>query len=846
MSHDVQLDLDVLLPEVTDERDRCVDRLVESMRRIDGVNEAHVVAAAGNRPAQLCLHVDAGSVSFAAIGDRARVSGAELSDRYGHALWRLDGLSHAVRAETVAAALRRRSGVLDASATADGLVRIEYDRTATSAPVLADALRAFGAITGVDMARRPPTPVAERAAAPVPERQGPPAPEHAADHDHAAGHRRELWFVVGGALAYAVARALDWTIAGDAVPNALYATCAAVLGLVVARDVAASVRARVLDIDFLMFVAAAGAIAIGELADAALLLTLFCLGHTLEGYAMTRARAAIAALGELAPTRARRRVAGEVEDVEADELRAGDVVLVRPDERIPADGLLVAGTTAVDESAVTGESMPVEKSPVASAGEALPAFPALPATARLFSGTLNGSGAIEMIVLRPGSDSTIARVIALVTDAETQVAPSQQLTRRIVRWFVPAVIGLVVGLLVVGPLLGEPWRESFLRAMAVLVASSPCALAIATPSAVLAAISRAAREGVLVKGGGPLEALARVRTFAFDKTGTLTEGTPALVSVVPFSPADDDQLLAVSAAVEASSDHPLARALHRGAFDRRSGLARLDATEVRSVTGRGVTAIVEGRPAAIGNRALFDGVDIPGLVLAAQQDLEAQGQTTMIVRHGEQFLGVLGVMDVPRASAAETVAALRSLGAEHVVMLSGDSPAVASAIAATVGIDETVGGLLPEGKVDAIRSRRAAGQHVAMIGDGVNDAPALAIADVGIAMGAAGSDVALDAADIALMGDRLDRLPFLVGLSRRCARVIHQNLILSLGVVAVLVPMTIAGVGIGPAVIAHEGSTLLVVANALMLLGHRAPSSTTRSSEPHQGAGHDRTPRTTR
>lgn len=818
MAHDLQVDLDVLLPEVDDERDRCVDRLVESLRHLEGVNEVHVVPAEADRPASLCLHVDAGSVSLSSVRDRARATGAEISERYGHALWRIDGLTHAGRADTIAATLRRRSGVLDASASADGLVRIEYDRTATSAPELADALRSFGPISGGDRRR----PAVAGAPSTIEHRAEPDTARGEHEHDHATGHGRELSFVIVGVIAYAIGRVLDWTIEANTVPTAFYSVCAVVLGLVVARDATESVRARRLDIDLLMLVAAGGAIAIGELPDAALLLTLFCLGHTLEAYAMARARAAIAALGELAPTRARRRVNGLVAEVDADALQIGDLVLVRPDERIPADGLLISGITMVDESAMTGESMPVDKTPSTVPRDSLPVFASLPSASRLFSGTLNGSGAIEMIVLRPTADSTITRVIALVADAEIQVAPSQQLTRKIVRWFVPAVLGLVAGLLVVGPLLGEPWRESFLRAMAVLVASSPCALAIATPSAVLAAISRAAREGVLIKGGGPLEALARVRTFAFDKTGTLTQGAPALVSVVPFAPATEDQLLAVSAAVEASSDHPLARALHRGAFERRPDLARLDATDIRSVTGRGVTATIAAQPVVIGNRAIFDGIDIPALVQAAQQDLEAQGRTTMIVRHGEQFLGVLGVMDVPRPEAAAAVAALRAGGAEQIVMLSGDSPTVASAVAASVGITDAIGGLLPDGKVDAIRARRNRGARIAMIGDGVNDAPALAIADVGIAMGAAGSDVALEAADIALMGDRIDHLPFLVELSQRCSRIIRQNLIVSLGIVAILVPLTIAGVGIGPAVIAHEGSTLLVVANALLLLGHRA------------------------
>ena len=409
----------------------------------------------------------------------------------------------------------------------------------------------------------------------------------------------------------------------------------------------------------------------------------------------------------------------------------------------------------------------------------------------------------------------------MVADAETQVSPTQQLTRRIVSVFVPAVLALVALLLVIPPLLGEPFDESFMRAMAVLVAASPCALAIATPSAVLAAIARAAKGGVLVKGGGPLEDLGRVDTVAFDKTGTLTEGRPQLVAVAPSSGASEDEILEVALAIESLSDHPLASAITVGAEQRRPGLRRLVATDVRAVMGKGITGTIEGTTVTIGNAALFDGTPLPPELVATKDELETAGRTTMIVRRGDRYLGVLGVMDTPWPEAKEAIGALLALGIARVVMLSGDQQSVADAVAAQVGVPEARGGLLPEAKVEAIRELAGPdGRGVAMIGDGVNDAPVLATASVGIAMGAAGSDVALETADIALMADRLDRLPFAVGLARRASAVIRQNLFFSLGVVAVLIPLTLMGVGIGPAVIAHEGSTLVVVANVLLLLGY--------------------------
>jgi len=389
--------------------------------------------------------------------------------------------------------------------------------------------------------------------------------------------------------------------------------------------------------------------------------------------------------------------------------------------------------------------------------------------------------------------------------------------------FVPAVLSLVVFLIIVPPLMGEEFSQSFARAMAVLVAASPCALAIATPSAVLAAIARAARLGILVKGGGPLEALGTVSAIAFDKTGTITEGKPVLTDVVPADGVEETDLLQVTLAVEQSSDHPIARAITAGVASRLDGQVLPIASYVTAVNGRGVTGQVGGLPVMIGNAALFEESGLSEEMVSSQSELEGAGRTTMIVRHGERFLGVLGVMDTPRVESADAIGELRELGVDTIVMLSGDNQRAATAIAQEVGIDDARGGLMPVDKVAAVNELANEG-GVAMVGDGVNDAPALAAANVGIAMGAAGSDVALETADIALMADRIEQLPVAVGLSRRATRTIRQNLFFSLGVVAVLIPMTLLGVGISVAVIAHEGSTLIVVANALLLLNYKASS----------------------
>ena len=382
-------------------------------------------------------------------------------------------------------------------------------------------------------------------------------------------------------------------------------------------------------------------------------------------------------------------------------------------------------------------------------------------------------------------------------------------------------------------MIDEPFGTSFYRAMAVLVAASPCALAISTPSAVLSGVARAARGGVLVKGGGPLENLGTLGAIAFDKTGTLTEGKPRVTDVMPATGVAEYDLLTIAVAVEERSDHPLATAVVRdGRMRLGDGAAVPPVDDLSSITGRGLAARVGGEQVFVGKATLFaevEGTPLPAELQGMISGLEEQGRTTMVVRRGDKYLGVLGLMDTPRASAAAVIARLRALGVSRMIMISGDNRRVAEAVAKQVGLDEAWGDLMPEDKVAAIKRLRSE-QEVAMVGDGVNDAPAMANATVGIAMGAAGSDVALETADVALMGDELSRLPFVIGLSRATSRIIRQNLWISLGMVIVLVPATLLGLQLGVAVVFHEGSTLLVVANALRLLAYRDPTETVPKS----------------
>ncbi|GAB3359316.1 heavy metal translocating P-type ATPase [Lysobacter tyrosinilyticus] len=627
-------------------------------------------------------------------------------------------------------------------------------------------------------------------------------------------------FLVGGWLVERVVGA------GALAAIALYSLTYLTGGWGVVLEAWAHLRARRFQIESLMIVAAIGAAVLGKWAEGALLLFLFALGHSLEHYAMGRARRAVEALGKLRPETALVRRAGQLVEVPVESLEIGEHVIVKPDERIAADGFVILGESAVDQAAITGESIPVDKSPVSDVEAARQRPDAVAAAHRVFAGTINAGRVFEIEVTRRADQSTLARMVELAQVAESQQSPTQRFTERFERLFVPAVL-VLVGLLLCAPLvIDETFGASFYRAMAVLVAASPCALAISTPSAVLSGVARAARGGVLVKGGAPLETLGVLHSLAFDKTGTLTEGKPSVTDVVPYGDATEQELLATAVAVERLSEHPLAGAVVRDGSARLGGAPIPVATDLTSLTGKGLKAFVSGEAVHLGKRSLFaevEGNPLPGDLSARIDALEAEGRTVFVVRQGGRYLGAIGLMDVPRANAREVMEQLRKLGVTKLVMLSGDNQRVADAVAHSLGIDHAIGELMPEGKVDAIKTLRAHGE-VAMVGDGVNDGPALVSASIGIAMGAAGSDVALETADVALMGDRLEHLPFVVGLSRQTRRIIRQNLWASLGMVAVLIPATVLGLKMGWAVVFHEGSTLLVVANALRLLAYRDPN----------------------
>jgi Zn2+/Cd2+-exporting ATPase len=558
-----------------------------------------------------------------------------------------------------------------------------------------------------------------------------------------------------------------------------------------------ALRSRRLTISTLLVVAAAGAVALGVVGEAALLVVVFSLGEVLEEYATGKARGALRALMDLAPDQARRRRLDRgVETVPADQLMPGDVVLVRPGDRIPTDGRVVSGYSTVNQSSVTGESLPVE----ATVGS------------EVFAGSINGVGALEVETAKPYEDTTLARVIRPVQEAQTAKGQAQRFADRFGAVYTPAMFALAITVAALPPLLGADVREWAYRALVVLVVSCSCALVISVPTAVVAAITRAARDGILIKGGVHLETLGRVRAIAVDKTGTLTASRPGLTDVVAAPGTSREEVLRLAAAVEAASEHPLAGAIVRGARD--LSIEVTPATGLRATPGVGVEATIE-------DRTLFVGRPTSGSGWGADRvaELEARGRTAVIVAEGNDILGVVAVADQMRPEAPAIIAQLGRLGVDRVVMLTGDNDRVAAAIANRVGIHDWRAGLRPEDKTAAVTQLRQRYVPIAMVGDGVNDAPALATADVGVAMGAAGSDAALETADVALMSDDLHKLPQAIAHARRALANLRQNVALSLFIVVTLVAAALTGrLSLTAGFLLNEVTALAVIANGLRLL----------------------------
>lgn len=578
-------------------------------------------------------------------------------------------------------------------------------------------------------------------------------------------------------------------------------------GFLVLPHALTSLRKLKLDMNVLMTVAVSGAWIIGEGAEGASVVFLFALAELLESWSVGRARRAIQSLLSLAPETAIRKTGGE--EVPVDEIRPDEIILVRSGQRVPLDGEIVKGESALNQAPITGESVPVEKKP----GDTV------------FAGTINGEGSLEVRVTKASGDSTLARIIRLVGEAEKEKAPTQRFVDRFARVYTPVVFVLAVLVAVVVPLFaGADWGTWGYRSLVLLVIACPCALVIATPVSIVTGLTRLARNGVLIKGGTYLEEVGKLRALAVDKTGTITQGRPRVVEVIPWGDQTEEEVLRLGAAIDTHSTHPLAEAVVAAAKERQLDFTPADS--YKSITGRGAEASIDGHPHFFGNHKLAHELGVCSPEIEARlAEIENRGQSLAVLGHTPhdgcegKVLGILALGDTIRPEAHEALRALHDAGLEKIVMLSGDNQRTATAIAAEAGIDEARGDLMPEQKVEHLRELVSKYKHVGMIGDGVNDAPALAVASVGIAMGAAGSDTAIETADMALMNDDLRHLADAIRVSRRTLGIIRFNVGFALVVKGVFLILALAGhTSLWLAILADTGATLLVIANALRLL----------------------------
>ncbi|WP_292380163.1 heavy metal translocating P-type ATPase [Methanosarcina sp. UBA289] len=590
----------------------------------------------------------------------------------------------------------------------------------------------------------------------------------------------------------------------ELIVNGLFLTGIFLGGFLPAKNgISVLVNAREFDMNFLMTIAVIGASALGSFEEAATVVFLFSFGNTLQSYTLDKTRNSIRALIKLTPDEALVR-RGETEiTLPVQKIVIGDIIIVRPGERIAMDGKVSAGYSTVNQAPITGESIPVEKQP----GD------------EIYAGTINERGSLEVKVTKLARDNTISRIIHLVEEAQGHRAPSQQFVDKFAKYYTPAVIFLAALVATVPPLaLGQPFEKWFYEAMAMLLVACPCALVISTPVSIVSAIGNAAKNGILIKGGRYLEEAGALSVVAFDKTGTLTEGKPQVTDIIPTDGIPDKEFLSIASAIESRSEHPLAEAIVKSAKEHGAEISSISAFE--AIPGKGARAMVQGKTYQIGNSRLFteQAIDLKHIESEVSR-LQNEGKTVMMLGDEERVLGLIAVADVLRENSGQAINKLKKVGIKKVIMLTGDNESTARAIATKSGVDDFRADLLPEDKVDAIKSLLAEHGKVAMVGDGVNDAPAMAISTVGIAMGAAGTDTALETADIALMADDLTKLTYTMRLSRKTLSIIKQNISFALIIKGLILLMVVPGwLTLWLAVAGDMGSSLLVTLNGMRLL----------------------------
>ena len=781
------LSLPVTLPKGFEDCERCVGRLRDSLLQMEGVVSAEVDPQAST----MTLVYDPHLTPLEDVEKRASRIGVELRERFEHKTLLLAGLDCPDCALKLEKVVGRMNGVLWVSTSfPSSSMSVEYEPDKVNLSAISQRIRGLGYDVRAPEGERPIRPQAGREAVPVIGRRG------------AMAEWQTLLTVVSG-VALLVALMLSWR-GMNASARTLYAISAAAGGLYVVRGAVFSLRSVVLDMNVLMTVAALGAIAIGEWFEAAAVMFLFSLGNALEARTVERTRECVRSLLDLSPSQARVRRDGEEAVVPVGEVRVGDMFVVRPGEKIPTDGVVAAGASTVNQASITGESAPIDKSP----GDTV------------FAASVNQQGSLDVTATATAEDNTLAKIVHFIEDAQAEKAPSQRFTEVFGRYYTPVVIGLAMLVVVLPPLFyGVQFRAALYVALTLLVVSCPCALVISTPVSIVSAIGNAARNGVLIKGGSHLEAAGGVRVIAFDKTGTITTGEAEVTDVVPVEGFTREKVLSLAASVESRSEHPLAEAICRKA--REQGVRVTEVMDFEALPGMGAAAKFDDGTCVIGNSRLMEQF---GLDLSPYADmlgsLQEEGKTVVLVASDGRLAGIVALMDTVRETARRAFRELRHIGIDRIVMITGDNEATARAVARDLEMDEYYAELLPQDKVDIVRVLiNRFGSRVAVVGDGVNDAPALAVSTVGIAMGAAGSDMALETADVALMSDDLGKLPYMVRLSRRALQTVRQNIIFSLAVIAVLISTALLGwLTLSLGVFGHEGSALIVIANGMRLL----------------------------
>ena len=710
----------------------------------------------------------------------ADCSCGEICTLASRRVFRVEGMDCAHESNPILASLAALPGVGRALPSyADSTLTVEFDPHSVSTERIAQAINEAGFRANIEDRRQEDVPFWER-------------------------HGRLVaTSLSGGSLVVGLILQLLFSRLSAAKPFLLMAAVAG--GWYVSRRAWQALLHRQLEMNTLMATAAVGALLIGEWAEAGSTMFLFSLAQLLEARSMDRARNAIRRLLDLSPKEATVRKEGGDIRLPVDRIVVGDVVVLRPGERVPVDGIVLEGTSSVNQAPITGESLPVAKT----------------RGSRVLAGSLNGRGVLDIRAEKPASDSSLARIIHLVENAQAQRARSQTFIDGFARYYTPAMIVFALGLVLVPPFLfGQLFSTWLYRGLVVLVIACPCALVISTPVSIVCGLTRAAREGILFKGGVYLEELGKIRTFFFDKTGTLTRGEPEVVHVRSFCDLPEKKILCLAAALESRSEHPLAGAILEAAGSKGDVDPLPAPTFVQAVPGMGIRGKVNGEIYLAGNASLFqDDYGIDGPQKAAVEEWERQGATVVLVGSEKALLGMIAIRDSVRKEAKSGLAELRLLGAKELTMLTGDNPETGKAIASQLPLDTVHAGLLPEDKVRVVREAVDKGNRVAMVGDGINDAPALASATVGVVMGVAGTGVALEAGDVALMGDDLRKLPFAVRLGRRTLRIIRFNVAFSLATKTLfLVLATMGMVTLWMGVAADMGSSLLVIGNSMRLL----------------------------